>query len=74
MTCAPGDVLLLVSDGIAEVFDRARTELGLEAVAHRLSLHGALPPPELYERLTSLARAHGPIRDDETVLLLRREA
>lgn len=69
----PDDLLAIVSDGITEVFDASDNELGLDAVRACLAARGSEPLPAIHDALVRLARGHGPIRDDETILLLRRD-
>jgi hypothetical protein len=68
---APGDVLAVVTDGLAEVMDRGDRELGLEPLEAELVAGAKLPLPELCERLVARARRHGPQQDDQTLLLVR---
>jgi len=65
---APGETLVVVSDGFLDFFPTL--EDTLEQVA-RAGLH-RLPPQELVERAVSFARAQGH-PDDVTVVALRRE-
>jgi phosphoserine phosphatase RsbU/P len=68
----PGDVLLLVTDGLLEVFDRKDEEFGLGGVSAVLREHGRLPLTDLAGRIRTAALAHGPQADDQTLLLIRR--
>jgi phosphoserine phosphatase RsbU/P len=71
---APGDVLAVVTDGLTEVADRRERELGIEGIEAALLAHGEEPLAQLAESILARARAHGPQRDDQTLLLLRRLA
>ena len=71
MTVAPGDLLAVLTDGFMETMDRGDVELGLEPLERALGAHGALPLPELFERLLAVALEHGEQQDDRTLLLLR---
>jgi serine phosphatase RsbU (regulator of sigma subunit) len=66
-----GDVLAVLTDGLTETMDPKDRELGLGPIEAALAAHAAEPLPELYERLLGVARAHGPQRDDRTLLLVR---
>lgn len=70
--CESGDVLLLVTDGLTEVFDSKGQELGLEPLKAGLVQWAALPLPELFTRLRGGALKTGPQLDDQTMLIVRR--
>jgi stage II sporulation SpoE-like protein len=71
---APGDVLVIVTDGLIEVTDRRDRELGLEGIEAVLRSSADRPLDELLAAVVATARAHGAQRDDQTVLLVRRLA
>ena len=70
--CRCGDLLVLMTDGITEVFDDKGRELGFENAKHLAAAHSTQPLAEIAERLVTAARAHGAQLDDQTVLLIRR--
>ena len=70
--CSPGDVLVVLTDGLTEVFDRNGTELGLEPLKRTLQESGAEPLEQISLRLQRTARQHGPQSDDQTMLIVRR--
>ncbi len=74
VTLAPGDTLLLYSDGITEALDRDDEEFGMERLT-RLALDGrAEPPAELSRRIfgaVSDFTAGVAQYDDQTVLIAR---
>jgi len=70
--CSPGDVLVILTDGLTEVFDRKETELGLEPLKRALRESGSEPLEQIALRLQSVAREHGPPSDDQTMLIVRR--
>jgi serine phosphatase RsbU (regulator of sigma subunit) len=70
--CSPGDVLVLLTDGLTEVFDRSETELGLEPLKRALLESGAEPLEQISLSLQDTARRHGPQADDQTMLIVRR--
>lgn len=70
--CRDGDLLVLMTDGITEVFDDERRELGFESAKDLVAAHSTRPLAEITERLVGAARAHGAQLDDQTVLLIRR--
>jgi len=68
---APGDVLLILTDGLTEVFDRRGNELGIEALKAIFATHADSPLPDLYGNLRAMAQNFGAQSDDQTVLLAR---
>ena len=73
----PGDVLLLLSDGIYEQHDAQGEMFGEERVEHLVREHGRGPMAELSARLLAAVQAFSgdtPQEDDITLVLLRREA
>ncbi len=70
--CRRGDVLVLMTDGVTEVFDSEQREFGFEHATQLVAAHGTRPLAEIAERLLAASRAHGPQTDDQTVLLIRR--
>lgn len=72
--CAPGDVLLVLTDGITEVFDANDEEFGLDRVRAVLAANATLPLADLELRLLAAARAHGTPHDDQSLILVRRMA
>jgi len=70
--CAPGDVLLLLTDGIMEAANKAGEEMGIEPVKSALCESPGLPLPELFCKIRKLALAFGKQVDDQTMLLVRR--
>jgi serine phosphatase RsbU (regulator of sigma subunit) len=70
----PGDVLMILTDGLSEVFDRHGEELGLEAIKSAFAEHADLPLPHMLAKLRAVARDFGGQSDDQTVLLARHVA
>ena len=71
---APGDVLLVLTDGLTEVFDAADEEFGMERVRAVLIAHARAPLAEIELKLLAAARAHGTPHDDQSLILIRRVA
>jgi sigma-B regulation protein RsbU (phosphoserine phosphatase) len=69
--CEAGDVLLILTDGLTEVFDGRGNELGLEPLKKSFVAHVDLPLEELFRRLRAVATEFGPQSDDLTLLLAR---
>jgi len=70
--CSPGDVLVVLTDGLIEVFDRNDTELGLEPLKRVLRESGTEPLEQISLSLQRTAWRHGPQSDDQTILIVRR--
>jgi sigma-B regulation protein RsbU (phosphoserine phosphatase) len=70
--CCTGDLFALLTDGLIEVFDAKRNELGLEWAKNVLQSSANQPLSTIADRLLADARAHGRQVDDQTVLLIRR--
>ncbi len=72
--CRHGDLLVLLTDGLVEVFDAAGAELGFERVKAALAAVADRPLAEVANHILSGARAHGIQTDDQSLLLIRRHA
>src|SRR5258708_7877436 len=68
---AAGDLFLLVSDGMTEVFNEKDEEFGLTGLQQVLTKHAVEPLPELCGLIMGEVKRHGPQQDDQSVLLLR---
>jgi hypothetical protein len=68
---ASGDVLVLFTDGLSEVFDSHGDELGIEPLKSALRGQARNPLPQLFDRLRQVALSFGPQDDDQTMLLVR---
>jgi PAS domain-containing protein len=67
VTLAPGDALVVYSDGLVD----ARPELALTPDAFAGQLEGAASALEIVDRLVALAAPAGPLPDDLTLVVLR---
>jgi sigma-B regulation protein RsbU (phosphoserine phosphatase) len=72
--CGEGDVLLVLTDGLTEVFNAADEEFGMERVRAVLATHARAPLAEIELKLLAAARAHGTPHDDQSLILIRRVA
>jgi serine phosphatase RsbU (regulator of sigma subunit) len=70
-TYATGDLFLVLTDGLTEVFDRADREFGIEGVHAVLAAHARSPLPQVVEALLAAARAHGTQLDDQSLIAIR---
>lgn len=72
--CEPGDVLVLLTDGFTEASNTKGEELGFEPLKALLVRLAGAPLPELMRAMRELALQHGKQNDDQTALLVRRNA
>jgi phosphoserine phosphatase RsbU/P len=69
--CAAGDILLILTDGFTEVFDKKQNEFGLEALKSAFLEDTDLPLDEIFRRLRAITTDYGAQADDQTMLLVR---
>lgn len=69
--CDAGDLLLVLTDGLTEVFDKKGNEMGIEALKRKLQTSPDLPLADLFAQLRKTAADFGTQVDDQTVLLVR---
>jgi len=75
MKMAPGDVLVLLSDGIYEYESKQGVQFGEDGVARLLEYHHRLPMMELSKQILNATFEHGEgvaQQDDITLVLIRR--
>jgi serine phosphatase RsbU (regulator of sigma subunit) len=71
VTCAPGDIFALFSDGIVESADAADEQFGVDRLAEKLSATAARPLADVFEAVLAASSAHGASHDDRSMLLVR---
>lgn len=69
--CAPGDLFLLLTDGILEVSNDKGEEFGLTGARALLSAQASDPMNAIYDALLAATKHHGNAVDDQSVLLVR---
>jgi hypothetical protein len=69
---APGDLLVVATDGIIEVCNKSGEEYGVERLKEAIGANAADPLPGLAEKILAAARGFGPQFDDQTILIVRR--
>lgn len=75
LVLAHGDVLVIVTDGLLEVFDRDDRELGLDGLNRAVTAAargGSLA--DIEQAVFTTCEQHGPQLDDQTVLVVTRTA
>jgi len=74
VTFDPGDLFVILTDGLTEVFDSHDRELGLEGIKGVIRQHADAPLDRVKDALLAAAHGHGPQLDDQTLLLIRASA
>jgi serine phosphatase RsbU (regulator of sigma subunit) len=69
--CRVGDGILVLTDGLTEVFDKKGNEIGLDPLKERFGARIDSSLPELFRELRTVATEFGPQVDDQTMLLAR---
>jgi hypothetical protein len=69
--CAPGDLFLLLTDGLLEVANAKGQEFGLAGVKAVLSAHAGDPLPSIFQSVMDAAKHYGHAADDQSLLLVR---
>jgi serine phosphatase RsbU (regulator of sigma subunit) len=69
--CESGDLLLVLTDGLTEVFDKKGNEMGMDVLKKKLQMNAELPLVDLFGQLRKTAADFGLQADDQTLLLVR---
>jgi sigma-B regulation protein RsbU (phosphoserine phosphatase) len=69
--CAPGDVFLILTDGLTDVFDARDIEFGLHRVKSIVRDCAAASLETIADQMMTEVRKHGRQLDDQTLLLIR---
>ena len=72
---APGDLIVVYSDGITDASDRNGEPFGVDRLVELVNAHVDEPAPALLERILDTVRAHAgdaPQTDDMTLAVVRR--
>jgi sigma-B regulation protein RsbU (phosphoserine phosphatase) len=67
----PGDLFVLLTDGLTEIFQHDGREFGMDGIRAAAFGDGAAEPKELAERVIAKAAHYGQQIDDQTVLFVR---
>jgi hypothetical protein len=68
---APGDLLVVATDGILEVAKKGGEEWGVDRLKDVIAENAGAALPLLAEKILAAARVFGPQFDDQTILLVR---
>jgi serine phosphatase RsbU (regulator of sigma subunit) len=71
LEAAPGDLFVILTDGLTEVFDRREEEFGLERMKALVAAHGDASLETLEQHIFDAVRSHGAQQDDQSLLLVR---
>jgi hypothetical protein len=66
-----GDIFVLLTDGLTEVFDRSGREMGMGPLKEVLGRSASQALPELFSSMRSTALKFGKQGDDQTMLIVR---
>lgn len=69
---APGDVLLLYTDGLIEARSASQEEFGIERIEHLLRTNARAPVDVIQEQLVSAVRDWTPVQQDDVTLIIAR--
>jgi serine phosphatase RsbU (regulator of sigma subunit) len=69
---APGDLLVVATDGILEVANKRNEEFGVERLKDVIAANSEDALPVLAEKMLASARSFGAQFDDQTILIVRR--
>jgi sigma-B regulation protein RsbU (phosphoserine phosphatase) len=75
ITLAPGNLLLLYSDGVTETMDASGNEFGVDSLRATLAKEWSQSATDLCRELWRSVQEHGgdnPQQDDFTTLMIRR--
>lgn len=73
VTLAPGDTLAVPTDGLIEIFDRAKQELGAAGLLRVVQSAARLPTlSQVSDDIFNACARHGLQQDDQSLLLIRR--
>jgi sigma-B regulation protein RsbU (phosphoserine phosphatase) len=68
---SPGDIFLMITDGISEVSNARNEEFGLTRLQELLTRHATRALPEICDLIMGEVRQYGLQQDDQSLLLLR---
>lgn len=71
VTCQSGDILVLLTDGLTEVFDRSGREMGIAPLKEVLGSSASQELPDLFSSMRATALKFGKQDDDQTMLIVR---
>ncbi len=71
VVCQTGDIFVLLTDGLTEVFDRSGREMGIAPLKEALGRSASQELPGLFSSMRATALNFGKQDDDQTMLIVR---
>jgi hypothetical protein len=71
LNCEPGDIILIVTDGLVEIFNKSDVEIGTSYIEDSLRLSPSGPLSAIGTEIMRRSQFYGPITDDRSLLLIR---
>ena len=71
VACQTGDIFVLLTDGLTEVFDRSGREMGMAPLKEVLGRSASQKLPDLFNSMRTTALNFGKQDDDQTMLIVR---
>jgi hypothetical protein len=71
---APGDLFVIVTDGLIEVFNAADEDFGMDRLKSVIGANAMEPLPQIADAVLRATTGFGPQADDQTLLLVRVRA
>lgn len=71
VVCQAGDIFVLLTDGLTEVFDKSGREMGIGPLKEVLIRSASKNLPELFSSIRETALNFGKQNDDQTMLIVR---
>ena len=68
---APGDLFVILTDGLTEVFDRQGEQFGDARLERLVAEHAGRPLSDIHAAVLAAVREFGPQTDDQTLILAR---
>jgi len=69
--CDPGDIFLLLTDGVLEIENSEGEEFGLKRVEELVAQHAKDPLPTIFQALLDATHHYGRASDDQSLLIVR---
>ena len=71
LTAKPGDLFVILTDGLTEVADKNGEHFGIESISEIVIQSRATSLASIYDRIMDAVHSHGPQDDDQTLVLIR---
>lgn len=71
VACNPGDLLVILTDGLTEVEDKEGEEFGMERITELITSHSPHSAANLHSAVLEAVRSHGKQVDDQTLAIIK---